>query len=60
MIDTFAYENPDVIVLFAAGNDGVYGSKSVCAEGQAKNILSVGASLNTYGHSSLKQYFFNI
>lgn len=54
MIDTFAYENPDVIVLFAAGNDGVYGSKSVCAEGQAKNILSVGASLNTYGHSSLK------
>ncbi len=42
--DWFAYENPDAIIIFAAGNDGTAGSvNSPCT---AKNIICVGASEN--------------
>ena len=38
------YENDDLVVLFAAGNDGESGYGSVGAPGVAKNVLSIGAA----------------
>ena len=44
-VDTFLYYNPLATVLFAAGNDGVYGSATtVLSPSQGKNVLTVGAS----------------
>lgn len=45
-IDDFTHDNPDMLVLAAAGNDGdVY--SSTAAPAVAKNILSVGATSST-------------
>lgn len=60
-VDDFMFHNPEMLVLFAAGNDGDV-MASVSAPGVAKNILSVGATSNTnqswvdnLGVSSLRQ-----
>lgn len=52
-VDEWTYNNPDTLVLFAAGNSGVDKNKdgridpgSVCTPGTAKNVLTVGASEN--------------
>ncbi|MCB1129725.1 MAG: S8 family serine peptidase [Verrucomicrobiae bacterium] len=52
-IDDFVYKNRDLLVLFAAGNEGrddassgVIADGSVTAPGTAKNCLTVGASEN--------------
>lgn len=52
-VDEFAATNPDMLVLFAAGNSGVDADKdgridggSVSTPGTAKNVLTVGASKN--------------
>ena len=52
-VDTFIWENPDMLILFAAGNNGVDGNKdgriddnSMASPGSAKNVLTVGASEN--------------
>lgn len=52
-VDEFTYNNPDMLVLFAAGNSGTDKNKdgridpgSVCSPGTAKNALTVGASEN--------------
>lgn len=52
--DDFLFKNPDMLVLFAAGNsgqdlnkDGRIDEKSVGTPGTAKNVLTVGASENT-------------
>ena len=52
-VDEFVWKNPDMLVLFAAGNsgedkdrDGRVDEGSVSSPGTAKNILTVGASEN--------------
>jgi serine protease AprX len=52
-VDKFVWENPDMIILFAAGNSGVDANKdgridpgSVSSPATSKNIISVGASEN--------------
>lgn len=52
-VDKFMWENPDFLVLFAAGNSGVDDNKdgridagSIGSPGTAKNTLTVGASEN--------------
>lgn len=52
-VDEYMWNNPDMLILFAAGNsgvdknrDGVIDSGSVCSPGTAKNALTVGASEN--------------
>lgn len=52
-VDDFVWENPDILILFAAGNDGsdddlnnVIDQGSVTSPGTAKNCLTVGATEN--------------
>ncbi len=51
--DEYLWNNPDMLMLFAAGNsgedkdqDGRIDTGSVCSPGTAKNVLTVGASEN--------------
>ena len=46
-VDRFMWNNPDALVIFAAGNDGPY-SSSIDAPSTNKNGIAVGASLNDY------------
>lgn len=53
-VDEYMWQNPDLLVLFAAGNsgedadgDGRVDQGSVSSPGTAKNVLTVGASENT-------------
>lgn len=52
-VDEYTWSNPDMLVLFAAGNsgedkdqDGRIDERSVSSPGTAKNVLTVGASEN--------------
>lgn len=52
-VDEWLYNNPDMLILFAAGNsgtdknkDGRIDSNSMASPGTAKNVLTVGASEN--------------
>ena len=53
-VDEFMFDHPDMLILFAAGNDGVDWSPkngvvdedSICSQPTAKNCLTVGASEN--------------
>lgn len=52
-VDDFMWKNPEMLILFAAGNsgvdkdkDGVIDSGSISTPGTAKNALTVGASKN--------------
>ncbi|OWZ13744.1 Serine protease [Phytophthora megakarya] len=48
-LDAFIYENPDVLVVVAAGNSGetsTTGQRTISSPSGAKNVISVGASLN--------------
>lgn len=52
-VDEWAFQNPDLLVVFAAGNSGVDKNKdgridanSIATPGTAKNALTVGASEN--------------
>lgn len=49
-IDTFIYNNKDMLVLFAAGNGGDNGAHTVGSQGNAKNSITVGASRTSYTH----------
>lgn len=43
-VDEFAYDNPDHLVLFAAGNSGdSVGDLSITSPSNSKNVLAVGA-----------------
>ena len=42
-IDEWLWENPDVLVVFAAGNDGPLNHR-ICVQAGAKNVLAVGAT----------------
>jgi len=45
-IDRYVFDNPDFLVLFAAGNDGEKGLYSIGEPATCKNCLAVGASQN--------------
>ncbi|MGC5323854.1 S8 family serine peptidase [Brevibacillus sp. SYSU BS000544] len=44
--DEFLWEHKDMTVLFAAGNEGDNGYKTIGSPGTAKNVITVGASEN--------------
>ncbi|APH38601.1 hypothetical protein BHR79_03270 [Methanohalophilus halophilus] len=44
-LDNFTWHHPDMLIIFAAGNDGPY-SGTINSPGIAKNALTVGASEN--------------
>jgi serine protease AprX len=53
-VDDFMFNNPEMLILYAAGNSGVDANKdgridpgSISSPGTAKNALTVGASENT-------------
>nr|CCA21503.1 serine protease putative [Albugo laibachii Nc14] len=50
-LDAYLYENPDVLLVIAAGNSGGLerdqGQRTISSPSGAKNVISVGASLNT-------------
>jgi serine protease AprX len=43
-VDEFMRDNRDILILFAAGNEGANGASTVTPPGTAKNCLTVGAS----------------
>ncbi|KAL9650717.1 hypothetical protein ABK040_001771 [Willaertia magna] len=43
-VDEWAYENPDTVQLFAAGNSGRSGTQTITAPGTCKNCITVGSS----------------
>lgn len=43
-VDKYLYQHEDFFVLFAGGNEGYSGLRSVIAPGNAKNCLTVGAT----------------
>jgi PGF-pre-PGF domain-containing protein len=45
-VDSFIWNNPDMLIVFAAGNEGIYGDNTVTPPATAKNAISVGASEN--------------
>jgi hypothetical protein len=42
-LDEFTFDHPDFLVLFAGGNFGSEGTKSIISPANAKNVLTVGA-----------------
>jgi uncharacterized membrane protein len=46
-VDEFMHTNADTLVLFAAGNSGDDGEKTITSPSGAKNCLTVGATLNS-------------
>jgi len=42
-LDDFTFDHPDFLVLFAGGNFGSEGTKSIISPANAKNVLTVGA-----------------
>ncbi|TMW61328.1 hypothetical protein Poli38472_012519 [Pythium oligandrum] len=49
-LDAFIYENPEVLIIVAAGNSGeesTTGYSTISSPSGAKNVISVGASLNS-------------
>jgi serine protease AprX len=58
-VDEFMWNNPDMLILFSAGNagvdddaDGVIDPDSIGSPGTAKNCLTIGASENNRPHGS--------
>ena len=45
-VDAFLYDYPELLILFAAGNEGS-GTNTIDAPGTSKNTLTVGASYNS-------------
>lgn len=45
-LDNYIYNNPEVLIIVAAGNSGEDGSSTISSPSGAKNVISVGASLN--------------
>lgn len=54
-VDTVMWENPDYLLLFAAGNSGPT-SGSVGSPSTAKNALSIGGTVNGSGYNSLSSF----
>ncbi|TMW61644.1 hypothetical protein Poli38472_010707 [Pythium oligandrum] len=45
-LDNYIYNNPDILIIVAAGNSGDKGARTISSPSGAKNVISVGASLN--------------
>ncbi|KAG1705576.1 hypothetical protein DVH05_003263 [Phytophthora capsici] len=45
-VDEYIYENPEILIIVAAGNSGKSGDYTISSPSGAKNVISVGASLN--------------
>ncbi|RLN71312.1 hypothetical protein BBJ29_009768 [Phytophthora kernoviae] len=45
-VDEYVHDNPEILIVVAAGNSGKTGSYSISSPSGAKNVISVGASLN--------------
>lgn len=67
--DQFIWDHPDMLVLFAAGNDGrdvqhngVVSYNRIGTPGTAKNVLTVGAAENQrgYGTGGYSSYTWNV
>ncbi len=59
--DEYIYQNPEILVLFAAGNSGVdlnrdgrIDAGSISSPGTAKNVLTVGASENEVSNGGIQ------
>ncbi|CAI5742817.1 unnamed protein product [Peronospora destructor] len=46
-VDEYVYNNPEILIIVAAGNSGEKGSHTISSPSGAKNVVSVGASLNS-------------
>ncbi|EQC28854.1 hypothetical protein SDRG_13366 [Saprolegnia diclina VS20] len=46
-LDDYIFSNPETLIVIAAGNSGDEGPRSISSPAGAKNVLSVGASMNT-------------
>ena len=47
--DEYIFNNKDMVTLFAAGNSGRSGFKTIGGQAHAKNVITVGASHNSFG-----------
>ncbi|CEG45248.1 serine protease family [Plasmopara halstedii] len=45
-VDEYIYDNPEILIVVAAGNSGEKGDHTISSPSGAKNVISVGASLN--------------
>ncbi|OWZ05071.1 Serine protease [Phytophthora megakarya] len=45
-VDEYVYGNPEILIVVAAGNSGESGDYTISSPSGAKNVISVGASLN--------------
>ncbi|TYZ66525.1 hypothetical protein PybrP1_010189 [[Pythium] brassicae (nom. inval.)] len=45
-LDNYIYSHPETLIIVAAGNSGDKGAHSISSPSGAKNVLSIGASLN--------------
>ncbi|KAE9019853.1 hypothetical protein PR003_g12790 [Phytophthora rubi] len=45
-VDEYIYDNPEILIVVAAGNSGESGDHTISSPSGAKNVISVGASLN--------------
>ncbi|ETL32619.1 hypothetical protein L916_14824 [Phytophthora nicotianae] len=45
-VDEYIYDNPEILIIVAAGNSGETGDYTISSPSGAKNVISVGASLN--------------
>ncbi|GMF21269.1 unnamed protein product [Phytophthora fragariaefolia] len=46
-VDEYIYDNPEILIVVAAGNSGENGDYTISSPSGAKNVISVGASLNS-------------
>ncbi|MEM3444642.1 MAG: S8 family serine peptidase [Thermoplasmata archaeon] len=56
MVDLFMWEHKDCLILFANGNSGSSGPKTVGSPATAKSILSVGASRNSPNENEMAYF----
>eukprot|EP01041_Mallomonas_annulata_P002728 gene2728-5374_t len=56
-VDSFMEDNPDFLILFAAGNSGPYGY-SVAVPAMSKNAVSVGATGTGHSSSTSSSYHY--
>ncbi|CAI5718217.1 unnamed protein product [Hyaloperonospora brassicae] len=45
-VDEYIYDHPEILIVVAAGNSGEKGRHTISSPSGAKNVISVGASLN--------------
>lgn len=54
-VDTFMWEHPDFLLLFAAGNSGP-GSATIGSPSTAKNGLAIGGNVNGTGYNTISSF----